>query len=235
MFKIKIAGLVIGIEHKYDYVRDFCDNYLVETDREDFRVSVTEEEVLEEQRDSEMRFPIPLCECVCLYRAICLRLFAYDAFLMHSAVVEVDGKAYAFAAESGVGKSTHMKLWLDTFGDRARVVNGDKPVYRFLEGKLYACGTPWCGKEGLENNIMSPVKAICFLERSPENRIRRLSTSEVIGRIFHQLLIPREEEDMNRFMDMIDRMITTIDCYLLQCNMDPEAALVAYQAMGENK
>lgn len=231
MFKIKIAGLVIGIEHKYDYVKVHCANYLVDTDQEDFRVSVTDQEILDEQRDGDFCYSIPYCESICLYRAICLRLFEYDAFLMHSAVVEVDGKAYVFAAKSGVGKTTHMRLWLNTFGSRARVVNGDKPVYRFLEGTLYAFGTPWCGKEGLENNIKSPVRAICFLERSPENRIRRIDTAEVIGRIFHQLLIPREEASMDRFMDMLDRMLTTIDCYLLQCNMEPEAAQIAYEAM----
>lgn len=231
MFKIKIAGLVIGIEHKYSYVRALCANYLVDTDQEDFHISVTEQEILEAYTAGEGVYPLPYCESMCLYYAISMKLLMYDRFMMHSAVLEVDGQAFVFAANSGVGKSTHMKLWMDAFGNRARVVNGDKPVFRFLEGKLYACGTPWCGKEGLENNIMSPVRAICFLERSSENSIRRLEISEVINRIFNQLLIPLEEEGMNRLMDMIDRMITTIDCYLLQCNTEPEAALIAYQAM----
>lgn len=175
------------------------------------------------------------CESVCLYRSLCLKLIEYDAFLMHAAAVELDGEAYLFAAKSGVGKTTHAKLWLREFSGRARVINGDKPVCRFLDGKLYACGTPWCGKEGLGANVMVPVKAICFLERAADNRIRRMEESEVIGRIFHQLLMPREEDAMERFLDMIDRMLASVEWFAMQCNTEKEAARTAYEGMNKNR
>lgn len=240
MFKIKIANLVIGIENKYEYVRWLCREYETDTEKTDFCVSATEQEIAKEQKDrgedGARLHSAGYCESICLYRSICLKLIDYDAFVMHSVALEMDGRAaYVFAAKSGVGKTTHVKLWLEEFGLRARVVNGDKPIYRFGKGsdgwKLYACGTPWCGKERLGSNIMSPVKAICFLERGTENRIRRLEEGEVIGRIFHQLLMPREETAMNHFLDMIDRMLATVDCYLLRCNMEKEAAWVAYEGM----
>ena len=71
-----------------------------------------------------------------------MKMPLYGAFLMHAAVVEVDGIAYVFTAPSGTGKSTHVQLWLDHFGPRARVLNGDKPLFRFEGNTLYACGTP---------------------------------------------------------------------------------------------
>lgn len=232
MFQIKMAGLVIGIENKYKHVSRLCEKYKVEDEKEDFRVSATDQEIREEQAGNTW-FSLPYCESLCLYRTICLKLIAYDAFLMHSAAIAVDGEAYLFAAKSGVGKTTHMKLWMEEFGDRAQVVNGDKPVYRYLDGVLYACGTPWQGKEGLGNNIMVPVKAILFLERSTENRIRPMAQKEVIGRIFHQFLMPRDEDDMNHFMHMIEKMLASVDCYLLQCNQEREAARVAYEGCSE--
>lgn len=231
MFQIKIAELVIRIDNKYEYVSHFCEQYKVQEGQEDFAVSATEEEIRREQADGEGQFSLPYCESLCLYRAICLKLISYDAFLMHSAALEMDGEAYVFAAKSGTGKTTHLKLWMQEFGSRVRVVNGDKPVYRFLDGTLYVYGTPWCGKEGLENNIRSPVKAICFLEQSTENHIRRMAEAEVIGRIFHQLLMPREEEAVTHFLDMIDELIAKVNCYHLQCNTTPEAAGAAYQGM----
>ena len=234
MFKINIANLVIGIDNKYEYVRWLCREYETDMEKTDFWVSATEQEIAKEQEESGAQ-PHWYCESVCLYRNICLKLTDYDAFVMHSAALEMDGEAYVFAAKSGVGKTTHMKLWLEEFGTRARVVNGDKPIYRFLEDsdgrKLYACGTPWCGKERMGSNIMSPVKAICFLERGTANRIRRLEEGEIIGRIFHQLLMPREETAMSCFLDMIDRMLATVDCFSLQCNTEREAAQVAYEGM----
>lgn len=231
MFRIKMANLVIGIDNQYEYTSGFCEHYKADSEQEDFRVSVTEQEILEERERSEIPYALPYCESIALYRAICRKLIDYDAFLMHSAALELDGKAYVFAAKSGVGKTTHMKLWMQEFGERVRVINGDKPVYRFLNGMLYACGTPWCGKERMGNNIMSPVKAICFLEQSPDNRIRRLVVEEVIGRIFHQLLIPKEEAAMKHFIDMVDKMICSVNSYLLQCNKEREAAVVAYNGM----
>lgn len=234
-FQIKIAGLVIGINSKYEYVSRLCEEYKVSGDfstgKVDFSVSATEQEILEEQAGST-ETSLPYCESLCLYRAICLRLVPYDAFLMHSAALALDGEAYVFAAKSGVGKTTHMKLWMDEFGERTQVINGDKPIYRFMDGVLHACGTPWQGKERLGSNIMVPVKAIYFLEQSAENRIRPLGEGEVIGRIFHQLLMPREEEELDRFVDLIERMITSVDCYLLSCNMEREAALLAYKRRG---
>ena len=47
------------------------------------------------------------------------RLIRFDGILLHSSCVVVDGYAYAFSADSGVGKSTHTQLWLKHFGDRA--------------------------------------------------------------------------------------------------------------------
>ncbi len=235
MFNIKIADLVIGIENKYEYVRWLCREYVTDMEETDFSVSVTETEIRKEQENSQAdggrKYSLGYCESICLYRNICLRLIDYDAFLMHAVALELDGEAYLFAAKSGVGKTTHARLWLQEFGERACVINGDKPVCRFLEGKLYACGTPWCGKENLGTNAMAPVKAICFLERSADNRICRMGEQEVIGRIFHQMLMPREEAALDRFLGMVDRMIGTVDCFFLQCNTQSTAARVAYEGM----
>ena len=230
MFCIKIAGIPIGIDNRYPYVRNMCREFEVKNEQPAFTVSVSEEEITEEQA-GDLSYSRGYCESLCLYRKICCGLARYDAFLMHSAAVAVDGRAYVFAAPSGTGKTTHIRLWLKRFGDRAQVINGDKPVFRFINDKLYACGTPWRGKEWLGDSRMCPVQAVCFLEQSPENHIRRLDAAEVSGRIFHQLLIPKREEDFNCFWPLLEKMTETTDFYLLECNRDPEAAQLSYETM----
>lgn len=230
MFKIKIADIVVGINHKYQYVRRLCRDYETEEENCAFCVSATDEEIQTEQK-GEKNFPAGYCESLCVYRKLCLKMIEYDAFLMHSAVIAADGLAYVFAARSGVGKTTHIRLWQKELGSRTQVVNGDKPIFRFRDGILYACGTPWQGKEGMGCNIMLPVQGLCFLERNSENHIRRLSMSEVADRIFHQLLIPEEEEKLDHFMALVEKMITETNCWLLQCNQNQEAAQLAYQTM----
>ena len=230
MFCIQIAGVPIGIDNRYPYVREQCCGYMVEGVEPAFTVRVTDEEIRREQ-DNDPFAPEDYCEDLCIYRAICCRLARYDAFLMHSSVVEMDGVAYAFAAPSGTGKTTHTLLWLEHFGEKAKIVNGDKPVFRFIDGVLYACGTPWQGKEDLGANVMVPLQAVCFLEQGAENHIRRLRADEVSRRLFQQVFIPRGEEDFNSFWPLLERLLTTMNFYLLQCNRESAAAELAYQTM----
>ena len=230
MFCIEMAGIPIGIDNRYEYIERLCRGYEIEGKAPDFTVSVTEEE-LQKAQDAERPYSSGYLESLCLYRKICLRLAKYQAFLMHSAVVAVDEKAYVFTAPSGTGKTTHIRLWLEMLGERVQVLNGDKPLYRFIDGVLYACGTPWQGKEHMGENIMRPVQGICFLEQSPENHIRTLSASEVTRRIFRQLLLPQEEDELDRYWALLEKMLDTVPFYLLECNREPEAARLSYETM----
>lgn len=260
MFDIEIAGVKIRIHNHRKLILRQCMNYILIPDGgftedqfergdltipgdPDIELDTTKEEILAERKASEQETGFPVtpgyCESLCVYRKIALGMIAYDAFLMHSSVIAVDGEAYAFTAKSGTGKSTQTMIWKKEFGDRAVVLNGDKPIFRFFpddkkaDGKtvLYACGTPWNGKENLGCNMKAPLRAVIFVERSPENHIRRMTQEEVSERIFNQLLMPTDKENMVHFLGLIDRMLKTTDFYLLQCNMEQDAALTAWQGI----
>ena len=59
-------------------------------------------------------------------------MLEHEVFIMHASVIEVDGEGYGFLAHSGTGKTTQTRLWLEHFGPRARVINGDKPLVRVI-------------------------------------------------------------------------------------------------------
>lgn len=228
MFKIRIADLCVEIENQYSFVQRLCADYITE-DAPDFRVHVTQEQILTERQQKP--YPMGYCESVCLYREIVRHLPDYQAFLFHSSVVAVDGCAYAFAAKSGTGKSTHTQLWLEHFGNRAYMVNGDKPIFRWIDGTLYAFGTPWNGKEGLGSNCRCPLQGVCFLERGETNQIRKAKKKDIIDRLFHQVLMPDEPQRLTLFLQDVENMIDQIPFYVLQCNISEEAVQVAYSAM----
>ena len=228
-FCIKLAGVVVEIRCRYSYIWQMCEGYRVE-EAPAFAVCASADEI-ETERASMPAASLGYCESLCIYRAICCRMPQYGAFLMHAAVVAVDGEAYIFAAPSGTGKTTHIRLWLDLFGDRAQVVNGDKPLIRVEKEGVYACGTPWQGKERLGCNIMLPVRGVCFLEQNPQNSIRRLTMSEAGRRIFQQVLIPKKEPCFDCLWSLLERMMTTVGFYLLQCNREPAAAQLSYETM----
>ena len=232
MFNIKIADFIIGIDNKFEFVKNQCSGYIVDDNIEtDFNVSVSEDEIKHEKEVSQQEFSEGYLESVCMYRNIAYTLPKYDAFLFHAAVISVDGEAYAFTAKSGVGKSTHIRLWQKLLGDKIKIINGDKPILREQNVRVYAYGTPWCGKEGYNINDKAPLKAICFLERGEVDEIAPLPKSAAAGKIVHQIIVPKSSEDIVKVLDMLDSALKKVDVWSLKCTMNITAAEVSYNAM----
>ena len=242
-FCIKLAGVVVEIRCRYSYIYETCREFEVPcAEKPDFTVSVTDEMIREEFEGWERIYNRTLdfelwkeyCESDSLIGRICDEIPFYGMFLMHAAVIAVDGVAYVFTAPSGTGKSTHIQLWKELFGDRAVIVNGDNPLIRVADGKVYVCSTPWKGKEGwgLGPGAMFPVGGICIVEQNPENHIRRISTEEAGRHILKEVHLTRNREDgFSCFWDLLDTVMKTVDFYLLQCNREPAAAQLSYETM----
>jgi len=143
----------------------------------------------------------------------------------------VDGKAYAFTADCGTGKSTHTQLWLNRFGDRAYILNDDKPALRFEDGVWYAYGTPWSGKYDISRNERVPLAGIAVVERGEENEILPFKGIAAIHAILKQVNRPRSAQYRVKLMELLDKLISTVPVWKLRCNMDPQAAEVAYESM----
>ncbi len=159
------------------------------------------------------------------------KLIKYQGILLHSSCVVVDGLAYAFSADSGVGKSTHTQLWLKHFGERAHILNDDKPAIRIIDGRVYACGTPWSGKYDYSTPEIVPLVGICFIERSEENRIKKADTSRAIYNIFSQTVRKLGAESMESLLDVLDEIFKKVPIWELGCNISDEAVLTSYNAM----
>lgn len=235
MFQIEVAGLVIRIENRFDYVQDLCMEYETPPERPaDIIISVSEEELSREMKKApEHFFSEGYGEGIVVYEKISNALPAYDAFVMHSSVVAVDGWAYGFAAESGTGKSTHTLYWKEVLGNRVKVINGDKPIYRFSGDKLQAYGTPWCGKENLQTNTSAPLKALCLLEQGQDNEIFPVDPFILLNEITHHFYLPGAGQvDMPKLIELIDKMVSTVPLYRLCCRKDVSAAEMAITYFG---
>ena len=159
-------------------------------------------------------------------------LLRFDGLMLHSSAVELDGRAYLFSGPCGTGKSTHTKLWQQTFGPAARVYNDDKPALRRLDGKWYAYGTPWCGKDGINLNMKVPLAGICFLKQAPENRIRQLSPVEAVPKIVSQTLRKFNFRDnLDLMLSHAEKLAFEIPVFELENRPEPEAALLSHETM----
>ncbi len=233
-FTIQLAGVAVEIHHKYKYVRTLCSEYATEVSPV-FSVSVTDGQIESEMRMTKYHYSEDVCEATCIHREIVKGLVKHGVILIHSAVVAVDKVAYVFMAKSGVGKSTHIKLWKEVFGERAVIVNGDKPLFSFEDNILTVHGSPWQGKENYGKRISLPVGGLCFLERGEKNEIVPATDSEVADRLFHQVLLPDNGEDLAIFMATLERILQTVPFYKLKCTMESSAAVCSYEGMRKDK
>ncbi|MBO5280538.1 MAG: hypothetical protein J6B55_04860 [Clostridia bacterium] len=163
------------------------------------------------------------------------KLFLYGGMMLHSSAVALDGRAYLFSGPSGMGKSTHTRLWQKEFPS-AVVINDDKPVLRKLDGVWYAYGTPWCGKDGINSNQKVSLAGICFLRRGDRNKIRRLSPIEATAAVISQTERRfASAKGLGYMTDLVDKLVQDIPIYELVCLPDPEAAQLSYETMKGGK
>ena len=159
-------------------------------------------------------------------------LLRHGGFYLHSSAVVKDGKAYLFSGPCGTGKSTHTRLWQKVFGKDTRVINDDKPALRRIDGKWYAYGTPWCGKDGININEKVPLAGVCFLKQASENKIHRLDPFDAMRRILPQTMRKfGREENMDLLLKNLDLFLREIPIYELENIPEPSAAQMSFVTM----
>lgn len=242
MFKkhYKFAERIVEVNSIFEAVHDYCKGY--ETDENaDFSIEISQADIDFEREKSKREFafehlkypeyPDEQLEITAVYRKIADIMPNYDTIVFHGSVIAVDGKAFLFTAKSGTGKSTHTRLWRELLGDRAVMVNDDKPLLCITDTGVIAYGTPYNGKHRLGCNMNVPLKGLCILTRASENSIRHITKFEAYSMLMQQVYRPQDGVQLKKVLTLIDKLAQNTELYQLGCNMEPEAARVAYEAM----
>lgn len=239
-FTIQIAGLVARVQPIFSSTREYCRAYLTTLEPE-LLVRVTENDLIHEQELAERealeeglkirRFSGPFLERAVIQRRIAEELLNRGTLLLHGSTVSVDGAAYLFTAACGTGKSTHTRLWRQVFGQRAVMVNDDKPFLEITCSGVFAHGSPWSGKHGLDSNLCLPLRGICILRRGVENVIRPVESRECIAMLRHQSFLPEDPSGQMKALSLVDALAESVPLWQMECTKDPLAALVSYHAM----
>ncbi len=114
------------------------------------------------------------------------RLILEGFTVLHSACVELDGKAYAFTGPSGIGKSSRAAKWCELFS--AQWISGDRPAICVAGAAAY--GVPWDGKEGVYRNTDCPLAAILKVTRSESEQVNEMTEEEKLRLLCEQAFIP---------------------------------------------
>ncbi len=238
--KYKIADKVVEVTSIYTEVHEYCADYQTD-ENADYSVTPTQADIDYEReksaREDEIEgipvrhFSDNYLEELAVYRKIAEKMLDFDTVLFHGSVVAVDGVGYLFTAKSGTGKSTHTRLWREYFGDRAVMVNDDKPLLHISENGVIAYGTPYNGKHRLGTNASVPLKAICILTRAADNHIESITREQAYTMLLQQVYRPADSVLMMKTLNLIDRLADMVKLYRLGCNRDISAAKVAFEGM----
>lgn len=236
----RFADHTVEISSLHPYVHRMCGDYRTEDSPELF-LSVSQSDIDGERRRSaeealagsarDRSGSDAYLETLAVYRKIAEGLIEDGVLLFHGSAVAVDGACYLFAAKSGTGKSTHARLWRELLGQRAVMVNDDKPLLKISGAGVTVYGTPWDGKHHLSRNISVPLRAVCILERGTVNSMEPVSAKEAWPLLWRQSYRPSDPEKLKRTMVMTDTLSKTVRLYRLRCTPDIQAARLAYETM----
>ena len=166
----KIADIITEYRARGSMLRGRSEKYGIGDDvQPEISFDITDEEIISYRRktpllnDTEREYMIAGAK---FYK----ELISFGGMMLHSSAVVLDGEAYLFSAPSGTGKSTHTSLWLQHFGDRAFILNDDKPAIRVTDNGIFVYGTPFSGKNDISENTGVPLKAVAVLSRGEHGK-----------------------------------------------------------------
>lgn len=239
-YNLQFAGMNFHINSVYDVLPRISGKFRTK-ERGDHLIVTTQEDIDAERAyccsnahgidESLLEAPDHHIETITILRKIADYVVDHNRILMHGSAISIDGKGYIFTAVSGTGKSTHTKLLRSLFGERAVMVNDDKPFLHIEDGKAFVCGSPWMGKHRLGENIVVPLCGIYFLRRSEENVLRQIKGDEALPMMLAQCHRPVQPDNMMKTLELLDNLLMSVPLYDFGCNMDISAAELSSSVM----
>ncbi len=151
---------------------------------------------------------------------------------VHASTVVCHGCAVLCLGESGTGKSTHTRLWVNHI-DGSYLLNDDSPILMREGDCVTVYGSPWSGKTPCFRQEGVPVAALLRLEQRPENSIRRLGTIESFAALQPSCppAMAREEHCMDLLVDYVSGIITHVPVYRMGCLPNADAARMSHDTI----
>jgi len=155
----------------------------------------------------------------------------------HGSSVVADGRAYIFLGESGTGKSTHSRLWLENI-EGVKLLNDDSPIVSLAEdgNGMVLYGSPWSGKTPCYKQECYPLGGCIRLSQAKQNRITKLSPLMAYAAL-HPSCPPEFALDGVLYeaeCKTLDKLLKSVPVYQLECLPNGEAALLSYSALHGN-
>jgi hypothetical protein len=180
--------------------------------------------------------------------AFSLAALHHQTVAIHASTITYKGKSILFLGESGTGKSTHTRLWLDNI-EGSELLNDDSPfigVKGFEVGEvgevgeageiIKVFGSPWSGKTPCYKNQETPVAAIVRLSQAPQNTIRPLKGIAALGALLPSCppVFAYDKRLQGYISAILSAVLKQVPVYSLQCLPNPEAAHLVFSRLQQD-
>ena len=151
---------------------------------------------------------------------------------IHSSTIVCNGRANLFLGESGTGKSTHTRLWLNNI-EGSRLLNDDSPIVSVEEERVVVYGSPWSGKTPCYHNVCFPVNAFVRLRQEKQNVITKLNVFQAFAALQPSTPPSLSYSDFysSKVIENLDSILRQVPVYQLGCLPNDEAAQLAYKTL----
>ena len=154
---------------------------------------------------SPLGFPLAELLMVCL-------MAQGRGLMVHACGIDDGGRGYLFAGNSTHGKSTMAQIWRD----QATVLNDDRIVLRWRDGRFWMYGTPWHGDYSGISPAGLPLEKVFFLRHAASNQLRQVDGTEAASMLLARSFPPLWDVDGMAFsLDFCARVVQAVPCHEL--------------------
>lgn len=168
-----------------------------------------------------------------IWTAFGISTLAKNTVSVHSSALLYNNKAILFLGESGTGKSTQSRLWLENIR-HTELLNDDSPFVETSSQSLpLAWGSPWSGKTCCYKNENAPIAAFIRLTQASTNRIRRLTDLESIAALQPSLppMFATSSHLSKHLYRCLSNMLYKTPVYQLDCLPNREAVELTFNTL----
>lgn len=153
----------------------------------------------------------------------------HQVILLHASCIRIGDDGVAFIGHSGVGKSTHSRLWLSDIPGSS-LLNDDQPAVKLeTDGTVRLYGTPWSGKTPCYKSEAANLRGIFRMVQAPHNQVRPLSPVDLFRELLSSCSMMKSDPGtFRRIISVLAKVSTLVPGFILENRPEPEAAFLAY-------
>lgn len=162
-------------------------------------------------------------------------MLRFNTLVLHGSAVATKGQGFLFLSKRNMLKAFFAHLWANSDIDGVSVLlNNDTSMIYLSETETTVYSVPWYSGRAVVGNQSAPLKAICLLESAKKNHINQLDFHTSHSVLLHHSFSPTGEYARFQRLELINRLLKSVEMYRFECNMDNEAVQIGFNMMNRN-